>query len=306
MRSQTKKQLGRLWTLFLLGFLIISVLYFSVSLPPALGQAANVDSELLTKQLEFVLKMNTAFLGFLGISGSIAAYFFGKSFKEFQDFSKENVRDISKASEEKIERIHESSEAEIKKAIESIRQKAERDISYLIDGEVRGIVRTEVRNVQRILQREKVINSTSIDYYLPGGMPDSTEKPKEVDLLIAREFKDVQYFTKIGEGDLRPENSDVLVLDLMHFSTERGEKFKELSEQDRNNKAKPILDEILEKFPKSSVLIVYVNSRPFLAGIDSDDRYILAANSPITVVGNTADGAYVAKGARKADQDVLS
>ena len=193
-----------------------------------------------------------------------------------------------------------------KKAIESIRQKAERDISYLIDGEVRGIVRNEVENVQRILQREKVINSTSIDYYLPGGMSNSTEKPKEVELLRAREFKDVQYFTKIGTSDLIPENSDVLVLDLIHFSTETGEKFKELSKQDRDRIAKPILDEILKNFPKSSVLIVYVNSQPFLGGIDSDNRYILAANSPITVVGNTADGAYVAKGAREADQHKTS
>lgn len=302
MRSQIKRQISQWVPSSILAFLVVAVLYFFISLPPALGQAANVDSELLAKQLEFVLKMNTAFLGFLGIAGSIAAYFFGKSFKEFQEFSKENVRDIYKASEEKIQRIHESSEAEIKKAIESIREKAQREVSYLIDGEVRETVRAEVRSVQRILERERVISSTSVDYYLPGGMSHPIEEPQEVELLRAREFKNVQYFTEISE--LRPKSSDVVVLDLIHFSTVAGEAFKELSKEERDSAAKPILEELMNLFPKSSVLIVYVNSRPFLGGIDSDERYILAANSPITVVGNTADGAYVAKGARKVAQDV--
>ena len=266
-----------------------------ISLPPALGQTENVDSELLAQQLEFVLRMNTAFLGFLGITGSIAAYFFGKSFKEFQDLSKDNVRDISQAAKEKIERVHESSEVEIQRAIESIQHKAEREVAYLIDNEMRERVRTEVRNVQRILQREKVISSTSVDYYLPNG--NSTEIPREVELLKAREFKDVQYFTQLG--DLRPENSDVVVLDLMHFSTQKG-MFALASKEDRDSIVAPILESLTDLFPESSVLIVYVNSRPFLGGLDSDNRYILAANSPITVVGNAADGAYVAKGARQA------
>ncbi|MBE9063108.1 YtxH domain-containing protein [cf. Phormidesmis sp. LEGE 11477] len=295
-RSRTTKQLGIWAALFILASSIITVLYVSISLPPALGQT-EVNSDLLTRQLEFVLRMNTAFLGFLGITGSIAAYFFGKSFKEFQDLSKDNIQDISKAAKEKLNRVHESSAIEIQKAVEAIQQKAEREVSYLIDNEIRERVRTEVRNVQRILQRERVISSTSIDYYLPGGNPNKA--PREIELLKAREFKDVQYFTKLEE--LRPNASDVVVLDLIHFLMKEN-KFAEASKEVRDSTAAPILESLLQLFPKASVLIVYVNSRPFLGGLDSDERYILAANSPITVVGNAADGAYVAKGARQAQE----
>lgn len=308
MRSHIKKQLGR-WELpsiivvLVITALFVTVLYSAVSLPPALGQTSSADSALLTKQLEFVLKMNSAFLGFLGISGSIAAYFFGKSFKDFQDFAKENIREIYTSSEAKMKSIHDSSEVEMQNAVESIRKKAEREVSYLIDNDVRDTVRAEVRNAKRILDREKVISSTSVDYYLPGGMETLTEKPREVELLKAREFKNVEYFTELS--DLRPQVSDIIVLDLIHFSTLSQEKFISLKDSKvRDDIAKPIVDELLNLFPKSSVLIVYVNSSPRLGCIDlvPDDRYILAANSPITVVGNTADGAYVAKGARTVAQ----
>lgn len=302
MQSRTKKRFGR-WGLssflavFVVPALFVTILYLAISLPPASGQTPNADSVLLTRQLEFVLKMNSVFLGFLGVSGSLAAYFFGKSFKDFQDFAKENIREIYNSSETKMKNIHDSSEVEIKNAVESIQKKAETEISDLIDDDIRETVRTEVRNVQRMLQREKVISSTSVDYYLPGGNP--TEEPREVALLNAREFKNVEYFTEIS--DLRPRTSDVVILDLIHFSTLSQEKFTSLSDpKNRDDIAKPIVDELLKKFPKSSVLIVYVNSFPRLGCIDlvPDDRYILAANSPITVVGNAADGAYVAKGDR--------
>ncbi|MGC1308410.1 MAG: hypothetical protein WA885_14390 [Phormidesmis sp.] len=301
MQSRAKKRFGRwglspLLAVFVVPALFVTILYLAISLPPASGQTPNADSVLLTQQLEFILKMNSVFLGFLGVSGSLAAYFFGKSFKDFQDFAKENIREIYNSSEAKMENIRNSSEVEIKNAVESIRKKAEAEISYLIDNDVRETVRTEVRNVQRMLQREKVISATSVDYYLPGGTP--SEEPREVALLNAREFKNVEYFTKIS--DLRPETSGVVVLDLIHFLTPSQEKFTSISDsKDRDKIAKPIVDELLEKCP-SSVLIVYVNSYPRLGCIDlvPEDRYILAANSPITVVGNAADGAYVAKGDR--------
>lgn len=318
MRSQIKKQFGKWCILSLLTTLVAAGLHSATCLPPAIGQISDTDgqatdvteqiinpeSELLTKQLEFVLKMNSIFLGFLGVSGGIAAYFFGKSFKEFQDFSKENIREVYKASEEKIERLHESSEAEVKRAIQSVREKAEREVFYLIDSEVREIVRTEVRNVQRVLQREQVISSTSVDYYLPGGMSNPTDIPGEVELLRAREFKNVEYFTELSE--LREGTSNVVVLDLIHYSTQSNIGFTDLNATERDDIAKPIVDDLLGLFPKSSVLIVYVNNYPRLSCVDSDKvpdgRYVLAANSSITVVGNSTDGAYVAKGAHKAAQ----
>ena len=297
MRSQTKKQLGRLGVLVCLIALFTGVLYFAIALPPALSQTIDSESDLLSKQLDFVLKMNSVFLGFLGVAGTLAAYFFGKSFKDFQTFSKENIQAISQASKERMQSIQDSSEVEIQRAVEQIKERAEREVFYLVDEELREVVRAEVMSVQRLLQRERVISSTSVDYYLPGGMQNPAETPREVELLRAREFKDVQYFTEISE--LRPRDSRVVVLDLIHYMTAEKGMFASASKEDRDRLAAPILKELTDLFPESSVLIVYVNGRPFLAGLDSENRYILAANSPITVVGNSADGAYVAEGAQK-------
>lgn len=299
MRSRTIKQLRQLTFLIAIVALFVVMLHAAISLPPAFGQADTAESELLAKQLEFILKMNSAFLGFLGVSGTLAAYFFGKSFKELQDFAKANIQEVSVASQEKMKAIQDTSKVEIESAVETVKKNAEREIAYLVDNELREVVRNEVRAAQRVLQRERVIASTSVDYYLPNG--DPMHPPREVELIRAREFEDVQFFTTLDA--LRPQQSDVVVLDLMHFSVSEGELFTEASKPDRDRIAKPIVDSLTALFPKTSVVIVYVNGFPRLDGLDSDDRYILAANSPITVVGNSADGAYVAKGAQNVAEE---
>ena len=121
--------------------------------------------------------------------------------------------------------------------------------------------------------------------------------PKEVGLLRAREFGDVSFFTQRNE--LRTQESDVVVLDLENFKTEAGEAFAGLTPDVRNEIARPIIDDLLERLPKSSVLIVFV-SYPQIQHINvvAKKRYVLAANGSITLVGNAADGAYVAKGDR--------
>ncbi|NEP19767.1 MAG: hypothetical protein F6J97_23255 [Leptolyngbya sp. SIO4C1] len=126
-------------------------------IPNFLSQTAPADIELLKNQLEFLKQSHSQFIEsiklifiVLGVAGSIIAYFFGKSFKDFQDFAKENIRNI-----------HDFSEASIQDAVERVRKKAETEVAYMVENEAHEIVRTEVRNAERILRRERVISSTS-------------------------------------------------------------------------------------------------------------------------------------------------
>ena len=259
-----------------------------------LGQTSSpeivpADVELLKSQLEFLKQSYSEFVEtikiifiILGIAGTLAAYFFGKSFRDLQISAREN-----------IERIHNFSETASKDAVEQVRRKAETEVAYMVEHEARDIVRAEVRNIARIVKKEQVIGATQVDYYLQGG----DQPPKEVGLLRAREFGDVSFFTQRNE--LRTQESDVVVLDLENFKTEAGEAFAGLTPDVRNEIARPIIDDLLERLPKSSVLIVFV-SYPQIQHINvvAKKRYVLAANGSITLVGNAADGAYVAKGDR--------
>ncbi|WP_206071140.1 hypothetical protein, partial [Nodosilinea sp. P-1105] len=54
----------------------VSIITIAVRISPTSGQAGQVESEVLAKQIEFILKMNSAFLGFLGIIGALLTWFF--------------------------------------------------------------------------------------------------------------------------------------------------------------------------------------------------------------------------------------
>ena len=162
------------------------------------------DVELLKSQLEFLKQSYSEFVEtikiifiILGIAGTLAAYFFGKSFRDLQIAAREN-----------IEIIHDFSEAASKEAVEQVRRKVETEVAYMVEHEARDIVRVEVKNIARIVKKEQVIGTTQVDYYLPRGDRPS----KEVNLLRAREFGSVGFFTQINK--LRTQESDVVVLDL--------------------------------------------------------------------------------------------
>lgn len=255
------------------------------------------EVELLKNQLEFLKQSYSQFVEamkiifiVLGIAGAVVAYFFGKSYKDFQEFARKDIRDFQ-----------EFSQKQIQDAVQRVRQEAEVQIPRLIETEVSALIRAEVANVERTLRREQVIGSTVVDYYLSNG----TSEPKETELLRARKFKDVYFCRDIQAlshiQSLRRSPSDVVVLDLINYVTAGGQAFSVLQEQDRESEAKQLIDTLLNLLPNSTVLIVYVNVPPPLKYLISipKNRYVLPANNPITLVGNVADGAYVAVGDRK-------
>lgn len=259
--------------------------------PEVKPDVATADIELLKSQLEFLKQSYSEFVETIkvifvvfGIAGAITAYFFGKSFKDLQTFAKENIASI-----------HDFSKTASQEAVEQVKRKAEKEVAYMVENEASDIIRAEVRNIARLLKKEQVISSTRVDYYLPGG----DEEPKEVGLLRVREFDSIHFCAQIDQ--LEPVGSNVTVLDLVNFTVPQQGAFAQMPKEAREEIAKPIINQLLEMLLASAVLIVYVSYPPINhINVVARNRYVLAANSPITLVGNTADGAYVAKGDRRA------
>ena len=265
----------------------------SAPAPPPIS--SSTDIELLKSQLEFLKQSQSQFIDamkiiftVLGIAGVLVSYFFGKSFKDFQDSARRDVKDFQ-----------EFSRGEVQAAIQRVQQEAKDQIPRLVETEVGDLVRYEVGVIKRSLRREQVIGSTIIDYLLPNG----TDEPKEVELLRARQFKRVNFCPDLrslqSAQQSRRSPFDVVILDLVHHITDTGQDFATLQGQDREDVAQPLLDSLLNILPPSTVIIVYVEFPPLKAvNTAPSDRYVIAANNPITLVGNAADGAYVVVGDR--------
>ncbi|MEA5506220.1 hypothetical protein VB735_24515 [Halotia wernerae UHCC 0503] len=176
--------------------------------------------------------------------------------------------------------------------LKSAKEVATQTIQQEIDNHIAGLVRKEVRNVKRTLQRERVISSTTVDYYLPS----LDGEPNEYKLLVAREFKNVNFWNKttIPQRFL----ADVCVLDLENSIDVAGKKFSELPPDKRQETGKRIIDEFIQILPQTATLVIYV-SPPHLNAINNatfKGRYYAPANTAISLVGMVADAAYVAHG----------
>ncbi len=63
----------------------------AVNLSPSAGQTGQAESEMLASQLEFILKMNSAFLGFLGIIGALLTWFFKNNLEDAKKVASQMV-----------------------------------------------------------------------------------------------------------------------------------------------------------------------------------------------------------------------
>jgi len=249
--------------------------------------ASSADVELLRSQLEFLKQSYSQFVDavkiiftILGIAGVIVAYFFGKSFKDFQDAARRDVREFQ-----------EIARRDVQDAVQRVRQEAEAQIPRLVEAEVTRIVAAEITNLERTLRREQVIGLTLVDYYLLNG----TDQPSELKLLKARNFRQVRFRTKLQSIVRSP--GDVVILDLKNWIMSSGQRFSDLSETEQQAPGKQLLQDLLDVLPEAVVIVVYVRGRLFYLN-ELGDRYVIAANNPVTLVGNVADGAYVVAGDR--------
>jgi hypothetical protein len=263
-------------------------LFLAQTPSPSPSSAATAEIGLLKSQLDFLKQTYSQFVEamkiifiVLGIGGGVVAYFFGKNLKEFQSFVREDIITF-----------REFSRTEVQEAIQRVRQDAETQIPKIVELEVSRIVKAEVASLERTLRREGVIGQTLVDYFLPNG----TNEPNEFKLLEARNFRRVRFRTTIDSIKRSP--GDVVILDLKNWVMAPNQKFSDLPEAEQQAPGKEIIQDLLEILPESVVIVVYIPGRLFYLN-EIKDRYVIAANNSITLVGNVADGAYVVAGERR-------
>lgn len=179
-----------------------------------------------------------------------------------------------------------------KNNLDDAKKVAREMIDRRVEGQISALVDARVDEVARALRREQVVGSTDVDYYLPDGAQD----PAELRLLKARQFRTVRRLNSLEA--VRRSPAPVVVLDLQNWVLPSGQQFIDLPEAEREAQAQHQIDGLLEALPLSTVLVVYIRGTiRYLYGIR--DRHVLPANNPVTLVGNTADGAYVALGDRQ-------
>ncbi|MHC5860023.1 hypothetical protein [Nostoc sp.] len=246
---------------------------------PVLTPAKNLnnDIELLKSQLEFLKNTNVQLgesfnkfvaamqftLGIFAFLGVFLSFFVGK-----------NIEDAKKVASQLINRE--------------------------VENKITDLVQSEVESVKRSLQRERVIGSTIVDYYLPS---NDTIEPNDCKLLRTRGFDKVRYWNQKKKP--KKPVGDIFVLDLINSKLLEGQEFLGLSKEDaenkREDKVKEQINLALDWLDKNTVLVIYVKGR--YREIDNlaarVDYYYIPVNAPISLLGIVADSAYVAYGEKQ-------
>ena len=263
--------------LILIAIIVASVatIIGAVNLSPSSGQTEQVDAEVLAKQLEFVLKLNSAFLGFLGIIGALLTWFFKNSLEDAKKVTKESVR------------------------------------SELIE-HIKPLAKEESESIKRLLKTEQIIGDTSIYYYLAS---NSSKKPLEYDLLDARGFsikffnqisKPKRQLGNVLVLDVSNTEENTTYLEAKDKSPEQNTSFEALEKLIETSLDDLIGDKTSHRMP---VIVIYV--RPGKRRVTLIDRlkseftevkYYTSANTPVALMGWVVDSAYVAYGDRVSTQ----
>ena len=248
---------------------------------PKPSPSQGVDVELLTKQIEFlqnanerlnnsfenfVNAINLSFLVFtiiLGIAGAVSVYFFNQSLRE---------------------------------AKQMIREEVEKRLRLEVD----QAVGERVQNLKQVLDREKIVGTINVDYYLPSAEPVVPDDyPEEYYLLLARNFKNTRFLDASKKTRF---SGDVVVLDLVNYDLVADSEINQHSQEEISNlietRVGEQLNKILRRLPREAVMVVYI--RPGKKRISAIDelgkkvKYYASANTPISLMGVVVDSAYVA------------
>ena len=257
-----------------LAFLIVAstaAIFIAVSLTPASGKTTNLEAEVLAKQLEFILKMNSAFLAFLGIIGVLLTWFFKNSLEDAKKVAKDIVR------QELIERIN-----------------------PLLDH--------EVRTLEKTLKIEQIIGDTSLHYYLSAV---DTQYPAEYNLLTSRGFRTQFFnkieLPKKRLGDVLAIDISNSPENMNYLKTENDSNSQKIAFQKLEDLVDATLDDLISNRSRGRMPVIIVYVRPGKNRIKAIDnlktdfpsvKYYTSANTPVALMGAAIDSAYVAYGDR--------
>jgi hypothetical protein len=176
------------------------------------------------------------------------------------------------------------------KNLDDAKKLASQLINREVENKISDLVHSEVESVKRSVQRERVIGSTIVDYYLPS---DDANEPDDCVLLRTRGFEKVRYWNQVKKP--KQPVGDIFVLDLINSKLFDGLSGKD-AEDKREEKVKEQIDVVLNWLNQNTVLVIYVKGR--YREIDNlairVDYYYIPVNAPISLIGIVADSAYVA------------
>jgi hypothetical protein len=183
----------------------------------------------------------------------------------------------------------------LKEAQESVDGVLSRKVETALAGrleEVSEKLEVKMSDLKRTLQKEEVVGSTLVDYWLLGTEP----LPNEFSLLVSRGFRSVRP-RRDGKALAEPFG-DVVVLDLENWVTAAGQRFPDLPKDESEREAQRQVDLLMGMLPKHAVLVVYTRSVVKYLYSAPKSRLMSPANNPVTLVGMVSDAAYVSFGMR--------
>lgn len=227
------------------------------------------EPQLLTQQLEFIQKANeqlvNSFNSFiqtvnsillaipilLGILGVVGTFFYGKTLNDAKKRLKEDVDIIERQIKEQVNEI--------------VAERIGRRVDY----------------IQRIVEREQVVDFISVEYFLPR----NSQPPIEFNLLKHRGFRSVIFRYQVADIDRK---SQVVVLDLENY-------------QCNDDQVKDFLEQMVNHLSSHSALVIYRSEySPAINEFKKNKKmeYYHSANSRISLMGAVVDAAYVVDGLR--------
>lgn len=243
---------------------------------PLLAQATptspTAEVELLKSQLEFVLQLNTVFLGFLALLGGLLTWFF-----------KSNLDDA--------------------------REMATRMVRQELSDHIEPLIQAEARNIQRTFRTEQIVSNTVVDYYVPA---QPSKEPLEYALLNGRGFSDVRLWHPGQKPQGRLGSVLVIdfvnydVLAVPEIASPDGA-VREIGYKKRDALVNEVIQGLIELRIGRPILVVYVRpGQGRIGAIDllsqtfpEDVKYYSSANTPVALMGAVIDSAYVAHSDRQ-------
>ncbi|MEM9815399.1 MAG: hypothetical protein AAF827_03155 [Cyanobacteria bacterium P01_D01_bin.6] len=230
------------------------------------------EVELLKNQLEFILRLNTVFLGFLAFLGGILTWFF-----------KSNLDDA--------------------------RKMAGQMVHQQLSEHIEPLIKAEASNIRRSLRTEQIISNTVVDYYVLAAI---AQAPLEYSLLQGRGFLDVRFWHPERQPQGRWGSVLVIdfvncdLLALPEIASPEDD-VRKVGDQKRDQLVNEVIQELVELRIGRPILVVYV--RPGMGRIGAIDqlttnfpediKYYSSANTPVALMGAVVDSAYVAYGDRQ-------
>lgn len=234
--------------------------------------ASSPEVELLKNQLEFILTINTVFLGFLSILAGILTWFFKSNLDDAKEMATRMVR---------------------------------QELSDHID----PLIKAEANHLERTFRTEQIIGNTVVDYYLPT-IP--SKNPLEYGLLQGRGFLDVRLWHPERKPQGRFGSVLVLdfvncnVLTLPEIASDEGE-IRRVGYQKRDQLVNDVIRNLVDLRIGRPILVIYVRpGQGRIGAIDEltqnfpeDIKYYSSANTPVALMGAVIDSAYVAHSDRQ-------